>query len=456
MRSAFPFVALLVTSQAFATAPLAPPAPIELSDPMLAPVPAPPKAVATWEEALDLIRSLSTDLRTALEAVERAEAQTRVALGAMLPTLTANGTIVRNFITNDIPRLTGSATNPVVSVQTSPTPTYANGSIVFVQPVLALQAWHTRATTRRVVDAARLSVDDVKRNLALGAANAIVGVITAERIAELNRIGLRRALETRELTARKLALGGANGLDVVRAAQDVESARATLVTGDESLRQARESLGLVLGLPTQVGVVPGIRIDGLEASAARVCQPAASVDQRSDIAAQKKQVEVARRNVDNVWLRFAPTINLQSTLGTTSLDVAPSPATTWNVQGVLSVPLWEGGARYGLLRDARGAEAQAEQQLEALRRAAIVQITQARRTVEVAESSRRVATTARELAEQADRLTQVSFREGRGTSLELVLTAAALRQAEVNLALREFDLVRARIAAVLALATCPW
>jgi outer membrane protein TolC len=222
------------------------------------------------------------------------------------------------------------------------------------------------------------------------------------------------------------------------------------------LRQARESLGLVLGLPTQVGVVPGIRIDGLEASAARVCQPAASVDQRSDIAAQKKQVEVARRNVDNVWLRFAPTINLQSTLGTTSLDVAPSPATTWNVQGVLSVPLWEGGARYGLLRDARGAEAQAEQQLEALRRAAIVQITQARRTVEVAESSRRVATTARELAEQADRLTQVSFREGRGTSLELVLTAAALRQAEVNLALREFDLVRARIAAVLALATCPW
>ena len=45
---------------------------------------------------------------------------------------------------------------------------------------------------------------------------------------------------------------------------------------------------------------------------------------------------------------------------------------------------------------------------------------------------------------------------GQGTSLDLVVSAAALRQAQINRALRDFDLVRARIDALLALADCHW
>jgi hypothetical protein len=46
--------------------------------------------------------------------------------------------------------------------------------------------------------------------------------------------------------------------------------------------------------------------------------------------------------------------------------------------------------------------------------------------------------------------------EGQGTSLELVIAAAALREADITLALRDFDLVKARILAILSLANCPW
>ena len=41
-------------------------------------------------------------------------------------------------------------------------------------------------------------------------------------------------------------------------------------------------------------------------------------------------------------------------------------------------------------------------------------------------------------------------------SLELVTASEAHRQAELNLALADFSVVKARILAVLALATCPW
>jgi multidrug efflux pump subunit AcrA (membrane-fusion protein) len=57
---------------------------------------------------------------------------------------------------------------------------------------------------------------------------------------------------------------------------------------------------------------------------------------------------------------------------------------------------------------------------------------------------------------RVDHMTQVGYLTGQGTSLDLVVSASALRQAQINRALRDFDLVRARIDALLALADCRW
>ncbi len=62
----------------------------------------------------------------------------------------------------------------------------------------------------------------------------------------------------------------------------------------------------------------------------------------------------------------------------------------------------------------------------------------------------------RDLAAQNDQMTQLGYMTGQGTSLELVTASEAHRQAERNLALLDFDVVKARLLAVLALATCPW
>lgn len=443
-----------------------PPAPV-VDDAMLGPVPQAPMTVTTWEEALSLVRGRSTDLRIAYAEVKRAEAQTRIALAGTLPSLNASVSASHHFIRDTVGgtqtvNCTGLPTCPPSGFITTTSPTQeiprantVSAQITLTQPLFVPQVWHNIRTTEYAQEAASLTLEDLKRTIALNVASAIVGVVTAERIAELNRIGLRRALERYELTARKKALGGSTGLDVVRAQQDVEAARATLVTGDESLRQARESLGLALGIPKQVGVTRDVNLDGLEASARRICRITTELEERADIAAAKKRLTIARRNVDNVYWQFSPTVTAQSTVATSSANVS-GPATTWNIQAVLSIPLWEGGARYGNLRIARVAELQAEQNLEALKRQAEVQIGQARRGVEVAEQSRKVAEGARALAAEVDRLTRVGWQQGTGTSLELVTAAAALRQADITLALREFDVTRARVLALLALATCPW
>ncbi len=199
---------------------------------------------------------------------------------------------------------------------------------------------------------------------------------------------------------------------------------------------------------------PSIQLDSLLDSARRVCSLTNRLDDRSDIAAADAKLRVAKRSRENITYQYVPSLAAQSTLTTTTADVGSAPNTTWNIQGVLSVPIWDGGSRYGNQRSYRALETEAEQTLESTRRSAVVQVDQSKRGVSVAEQSLAIAKTSRDLALEEDRLTRIAFQEGRGTSLELVVAAGALRQAEISLVLKEFELIRARIAQLLAMSNC--
>ncbi len=437
------------------------PAPPPVDDPLLAPAPRAANEVATWREALAIVRDRSTDLRIALDQVTRAEALSRQALAGLLPTLNATGNVTQNLLRQDqqISVPTGFTTTPPAITYATTTVTVPDAqtygaSLSLTQPVIAPRAWHALGTAERQRDVARLSVDDQKRQIVGAVANAIVGVVTAERVAEIDRVGLRAALERQALTERRQVLGSANALDVVRARQDAEVTRASVISADESLAQAREALGLALGHPGPWGVPPDIRLDALEASAHEACAEGGKLDDRADLAALHANVDVASRNVDDVWLQFSPTVNLVSTLSLSSVQLSNTRHEAWSIGGVLSVPLWDGGYRYGALHDARAQADQASQRLLAARRAAEVQVEQARRAVRVAEQSRAVSQRARDLAAETDRLSRVSYEAGSATSLDLIDAGRRLREGESQLALRELELVRVRITSLLALARC--
>jgi outer membrane protein TolC len=437
-----------------ATAPITLPPPPSVDDPMLAAAPPATRNIASWEQALQFVRSRSTDLRSAYAQVTQAEADSRTALAGALPSLNATGSATHNFLVKETSsNIIGSS---ISGTNVSPARNLFNGSLTLDQALFAPRTWYAVGTAHKNEDLARMSVEDVKRQIAQSVANALITVVTTERIAELNRVGFRSALERLEITNRKKALGAATGLDVVRARQDVETARAPLVSGDEDLRKAREALGLALGFSEPIGVDRAISLDGIEKSAQTACHPAKSIDERADIAAAHAQVTVAERGIGDAKYRYSPTVSARSTLNYQSLasDFTANP--TWNIQAILTIPIFDGGARYGATRSAEAATDQAEQKLVGLRRQAEIQVAQARRAVTVADAARKVAADARQIAAETDRLTQAGYLEGQGTSLELVTAAAALRQAEVSLAIREFDVVKARVSALLALANCPF
>jgi outer membrane protein TolC len=118
------------------------------------------------------------------------------------------------------------------------------------------------------------------------------------------------------------------------------------------------------------------------------------------------------------------------------------------------VPLYDGGVRYGAMKDSHAALEQAHQALASARINAVVSAAQASRGVSVYEESRKVAQEQRDLAARVDQRTRDSYARGAGTSLDLVVSAQSLRQAEINLVLLEVQVGQARAGAVLTNAEC--
>ncbi|HEY1087122.1 MAG TPA: TolC family protein, partial [Archangium sp.] len=195
--------------------------------------------------------------------------------------------------------------------------------------------------------------------------------------------------------------------------------------------------------------------DGVAEAARAVCKNG-TWEQRADLQAARANVEAAREAKRQASSGYLPSLGLTSSLFGFTTDPGVARFATWNIAATVSVPLWEGGTREGLVRERAGAETQAETDLEAARRRVRLEVAQAQRQVGVAEQLVAAARGARDEAAQLDALTRRAFEVGRGSSLELVQSAGVLRQADVVLATREFELVQARLDVLMTEARCDW
>lgn len=423
----------------------------DVTDPMLEPIAGAEEVLGSWQQALKLVQSRSTSIATARARIVEANARSRQVLSNSLPEIAANGSVRRQLLfgtgTNFIP---GAGLQPNVRIPFPPT--VWNAGVSLRQPVFDLRSWYDISTSESATEAAVVSAEDTERQ-ALGLlADTIVTVITAERLAEVSRVSLRSNLSTLDLTQRRMRLGAASSVDVLRAEQEVSLNRADVVQADESVRRAREALGMALGYSEGWGVAPHIKVDQLAADAQSVCSPISDPELRSDVRAARLNLEVSERNVSSVGYAYAPTLDLVSDFSYTSQPtVRPEQ---WSIGAVLSVPIYDGG-RLSADRNVNRANADvAHQQLTEAKRRARLEATQAQRSIQVAEATFAVRRQARDIAEESARLARVAFVHGTGTSFDLVESARRQRLSEIDVTIQEFEVVRARITALLALSNC--
>jgi outer membrane protein, multidrug efflux system len=427
--------------------------PLEVDDPLLALPPSAPHELRDWKQTLDMVSARSTNLIIAVQEVERARGAWRQALGQALPVLTARGDVVHHLLRNEVGSFDFD-TNTFVT-ETVPDSPVVTGSVTASVPILAVREWYAIGTEDRNIEAAELRADDARRLVLAEVTNAALAVVTTEQLNDVNRAGLRSALERLELERRRAAHGAGSRLRLLRFEQDVARARTAVITGDEATRRSREALGLALGQSEPWGVSQSISFVEVMKLLQSACH-GGSIDERSDVAAAQAEVEVAERRVTEALLLTVPTADAFTTFTASTSELQNRDNIAWTIGASLVIPLYDGGVRYGLMHSAEAVREESRAELDRTRREAQVEVTRSGRDSLVAEQQRELAEQRRDLAREASRLTAIAFEQGAATSFELVETAGDERQAELELVLREFDVLQARVAALLATATCSY
>jgi outer membrane protein TolC len=429
-----------------------PPLP-DVSDPLLAAPPPPAKVLRSWQEALAMVRDQTVALRVARANVLSSEAEARQALAPALPQLQALGSVTHHLIKGDVTVTNAAGAQTTVAVPNPSTSWLA--SLGLTVPIFRPAAWYGYGSAKDAIEAAKLSNKEAERIAIAGVADRIVSVVTAERLAEVSRASLKAALATVDLNRRRAALGASNTLDVLRVEGEASVSRSQVVQATENLIRAREDLGTALGTAEAWGVTPDIQLDSLASDAQKNCRRENDVQARTDVRAAQANLELADRQVKSVDYAYIPTLDGVSTF---SLVDPRSPINnrheTWTIGAVLNWNIYDGGLRGGQRDLAVANREAARANLAEAKRNASLQVTQALRAVQVAEANLTVSAKTREIDAETARLSKISFLNGSGTSFDLVTTEEKLREAEVDLAVKEFDVMQAKIAALLALSSC--
>ena len=332
----------------------------EVSDPLLTPPPEAPRKIASWDDALALIRTQSPDYISGYQSVLRAEAQKRIVLAAVLPVLTGQGSYTHQFYTAafTIAGVLPSGATVPISLVSPPVNLWTVGaglSWAVVDPRGIYQV----GTASKNIDVAKLSFTDQRREIALSIVHSMLATLAAERVAEAEP---RRA----PLFARAPRAHAGAAASTVRARRSTSTARLQDVAvgssahhrGDESLLRGARGAGC------------GARLADRDLAARRARPRPVRGRRHANLPPERRhrapprrrrgsrRVEIAERRRPRRGADVLADVERRRRSSPTTTWPCSRPTKTWDVQGVLNVPLYDGGVRYGALtRRARGARA---------------------------------------------------------------------------------------------------
>jgi outer membrane protein len=396
-------------------------------------------APLSFDEIITMARRQNPAAAATRAQIDRAEALMRQVRAASLPTLTANAGYTR--LDND--RVLGDRV-----LQSKDT---FSANLNATVPLLAPARWGAWRRASDLYKATRKQEGATDRDIAVTAARAFFAVVLQRR--SLSVAEHARDIATSRVRFAEQRLGGGVGskVDLVRAQQDLEAAETQLINFRLAAARALEALTVALGLDAPPDISAELP------SRFHAAAPAAgdAVLHRPDVQAQDALVAAARRGTRDVWLDYLPNLTLVFQPFYQNPATPTVPEFGWQALFTLSLPLYDGGLRYGLQRERRAVLLQARSQYDALLlqarsdlRISEVALTEARRSLERATSSAKLAREAAELA-------RVGYEAGAFTNFELLDADRRARDAELQLANAEDDLRQSELDSLAATGQFP-
>jgi len=392
----------------------------------------------TFQQAIDRAIANNPTVARATEGILRAEAILQQVRSSSLPNLSLSSAV--NF-TNPVKfTIEGSTATVVPFAQTQTTPLLA-------VPILTPVQWAQRNQAGDQIVVAQQNEKDVKRQIAVAAGQAYLAIIARRRVLDLNSRARDNARAHYEFANQRFQGGIGSRLNMLRAEQEMLSDDTRVEEALLVIQQSQEALGVLVGVDGPV--------DAIDYPNFNTPDELGQLTNRTDFQLILAREAAAQRVYSDSWKDRLPSL---TTAFTASLLEPPgvfAKAFSWRAQVLFAVPLLDSGLR-------AGEKAQRLADLNTIKferanfeREAASEIRLARDSV---ASTTRAFTQAQQAADRANQvvmITDVAFREGASTNIEVLDAQRQARDVETQAAIAEDALKRAQLDLLVALGRFP-
>jgi outer membrane protein TolC len=309
-------------------------------------------------------------------------------------------------------------------------------------PVFAPKAWNDASYASANAQVAERDLEDVRRTVAITTAQAYLTVLAQHRGIEVTQRAVDNASAHYQFAHQRWQGGIGNQVDDVRAAQELASSNAQLERASASLYAAEEALGVMLGRDGALDVDPEFELPTAPAVEQGLRE---ARERRSDVIADRAALAAQKSLIDDNWAEYAPLLLAQAQPFYHTPPTVALPRTGWQVQLLLSLPFYDGGARYGTIAQREAVLTARQAQLETTLRQASSEVRVGFDAARHADAALLPAKQAAGFAAQALQFASLAYEAGASTNIEVVDAERRARDADSAVVAAEDAARQARV-----------
>jgi outer membrane protein TolC len=401
-------------------------------------------------QALKELDQNNPSLAAASARVEEIGGVIRQVKAQLHPTLVAVGSYVRNNeeVALDVGQLLaalpGAPALPSMVIQPLDAWTAAGNLRV---PLFVPNAWHDIEAAEALQRAGNANVEAARAQTHATFATLAYSARALEEVVAASERAIDLAHEQAQSAQRRVAAGTSDPLDVLRTQTEEVSRQSDLARARADLERVRLALGTLIGRTTPVRiVVPS------ELASSRAPRNDA---RRAELAALDARAAVAEAQIDSARSRVLPQLTAQASVFASNQPYPTGDKTGWRVSAELTIPLYDGGVRYGKRQEAEASLRATRLEHSAKQLTIRQEVKDAEREIAVAEDRLRLAQTRQNLAGDAAASAKRSYDAGVATTLDVLDANDKLYKSEVAMAEARARLAQARIELGRALGHAP-
>jgi len=390
----------------------------------------------TFKDAIDRAVEKNPSVAAAAAGIVRAEGLLRQARAGTL--LQVNGNVTTTTLNTGV-EFQGATVTPRNQV---------TASLTADMPILAAAAWALRAQALDTRAVAELTVGDVKRQVAFATADAYLTIVAQHRVVDANLRARDVANAHFELATQLEQKGTGSRLNALRAQQQVSIDEGLVETARLALYRAQEALGVLIAVdgPADAADDPDFTAPGDAPSL---------LTTRTDLKLFSAEQQAAERIVRDSRRDFWPTVDAIFQPSTTYPAQFFLPANSWRLLVQGNIPIFDSGQRASIRLQRTAAVDQARATLAGATAQANAQVRAAREAVASGDRSLATARAAADQARQVVDITNISFRAGAATNIEVIDAERSARDADTAVAVAEDAVRRARLELLNAIGRFP-